>query len=264
VRWAAALVALAACQEGHAPGPAAVTQPRNPDAIGAATRCRRAMDSAPNLNPADVQRVVTGACADVYVERRCRDAWADTTAAATVKLQHILADCTQAYCAILPAPKPARCSDSTADPRPLWAAIHLLDLGAQGAAILDAPTTKPPTPLPKPTPQTDDVTWRIPIITITADAVALDWRPPHGADERALSLPIAQWDCAKLKEQLALEVTRTWPTTVRPTRSKQLVLAADAKAPYATVLKVADCAQDRGGPRQLYPDVTLTVDNKAP
>jgi hypothetical protein len=253
VKWIAAVVAIAACQQGSERAPAALTPPRHPDAIGAATRCHRALASARQIEPAEVQRAITSACAEIFVERRCRDAWADQSGPATQKLPRILAECVAAYCPLLPAPQPARCTDASADPRPLWAAIHRFDLGTDAAAILDDPAP-PPARTP---PRADDVTWRVPIVTITKDAITLDWRPPRGDDERALSLPIARWDCAELKEQLALEVTRTWPETVRPTRSKQLLLAADRDAPVPIVSQVTDCVQDRTGVRQLYPDVTL-------
>jgi hypothetical protein len=120
------------------------------------------------------------------------------------------------------------------------------------------PIDRPPAPTQQP-PPSSSVRWRVPILAITKDAIELAWRPPQGADEVALHTPLASWDCAPLRDALAAEVAKTWPNTVRPSRSKQLLISADAAAPYAVVLKVMDCAQGATGARELYPDVMLTT-----
>jgi hypothetical protein len=234
---------------------------RHPGAVAAAQRCAHVFDTLDDIEPEERQRAIANACADVVVEKPCHDEFLAYETPPAQRIEKLVDTCAHAYCPILPDPKPARCTDPSGDVAAFWHAVHLFDLGPEATAILDAARSpSPPAPAPQPRlPRPDDVTWRIPIITVTKDAITLAWRPPQGADQVALAAPVASFDCAELREQLALEVMHTWPNTVRPTRSKQLLLSADAAAPYDTVLKVMDCANDRSGPRQLYPDVALSV-----
>ena len=127
----------------------------------------------------------------------------------------------------------------------------------------DPPPPPPPprvdVPVAKPPPDPKAVRWRVPLVIITRDTIELDWRPPSGADQEAWRAPLASWTCAPLRDALAAEVAKTWPNTVRPGRSKQLLISADAAAPYAVVLKVMECVQGATGARDLYPDVMLTT-----
>ncbi len=237
---------------------------RHPGAVAAAQRCAHVFDTLDDIEPENRQRAIADACADVVVEKPCHDEFKAYDTPPEERIAKLVETCARAYCPILPAPKPARCTDPGADAAAFWHAVHLFDLGPEATAILDAakpatPAAPAPAPAPQRLPRPDAVTWRIPIVTITKDTITLAWRPPQGDDQIALTMPLAQWSCAKLREQLALEVMSTWRDTVRPTRSKQLLLSADPAAPDQVTFDVMSCANDRSGPRQLYPDVTLSV-----
>ena len=248
----ALVVIVAACNQ-------AAPKQRHPGAVAAAQRCAHVFDTLEDIEPEERQRAIANACADVVVEKPCHDEFLAYETPPEQRIEKLVDTCARAYCPILPDPKPMRCTDPSGDVGSFWHAVHLFDLGPDATAILDAAKSLAPARAPAPARTLDSVSWRIPLITITKDAITLAWRPPQGADQIAITQPIASFDCAKLREQLALEVLHTWRDTVRPTRSKQLLLSADAAAPYDTVLKVTDCANDRSGPRQLYPDVTLSV-----
>ena len=250
---AIAIVVAAACNQ-------AAPKERHPGAIAAAQRCAHVFDTLDDIEPEDRQRAIADACADVVVEKPCHDEFRNYDTPPEQRIAKLVDACARAYCPILPAPKPARCTDPSGDLASFWHAVHLFDLGPEATAILDAARPPaPPAPLPQSVPRPDDVTWRIPILTITKDTITLAWRPPQGADQVALTMPVASFDCGKLREQLVLEVMKTWRDSVRPTRSKQLLLAADPAAPDKVTFAVMSCANDRSGPRQLYPDVTLSV-----
>ena len=254
MRWACALAVIAACSQRDAAKPGA----RHPDPIGAAKRCAKAIESSGEMNVADRQRAIVDACAPTIVERACRDAFASTHSPAAGGIAIVMDACTAAYCPQLPAPKPARCTDPNGDIRAFWSAAHTFDLGPEATAILEAAPRDLDLPKPPPLPS-QQVSWRVPIVTITPDDVTLDWRAPDGGTERAVAIPFARWDCTPLRDALANEVVKTWPNTVRPTRSKQLLLVADKDATYEIVLKVMKCVEDRTGVRQLYPDVMLST-----
>jgi hypothetical protein len=237
---------------------------RHPGAVAAARRCAHVFETLDDIEPDDRQRAIANACADVVVEKACHDEFAAFDTPPDQRIAKLLEVCTRAYCPILPAPKPARCTDPDGGVPEFWHAVHLFDLGAEATAILDAtqPARLPEPPPPHDLPRlpSEAVTWRIPIITITKDTITLAWRPPDGGpDVVVLAQPAVEFDCGKLREQLALEVMKTWRDTVRPTRSKQLLLSTTPAAPDRATFAVMDCANDRSGPRQLYPDVTLSV-----
>jgi len=259
-RVAAIAIVIAACSQHE-------SRARLPDPMEAARRCAKALNDASTSDPALHQRTIVDGCRETIVEPVCRDAWgAYATTPPAERAHYLLVKCAEAYCAKLPEPRPQAClgiadrADAVlVQGRELWHAIHLFDLGKDATALIEAvPEHVVQVPAPTQLPS-QSVSWRIPLVTITTDAVTLEWRAPDGGTERALAIPLAQFDCKPLRDALANEVVRTWPNTVRPTRSKQLLLVADKDAIYETVLKVWKCAEDRTGVRQLYPDVTFST-----
>jgi hypothetical protein len=250
----AVAIAVTACNQ-HEPAH------RHPNAAAAADRCAHLYNQLDDIEPEQRQQAIATACADVVVEKRCHDELLAFDTPPDQRIAKLLDACTAAYCPILPDPKPARCTDPNGDGAGFWHAVHLFDLGPEATKILDdakpAPVALPAKGPALPSPE--DVTWRVPIIATTKDAITLSWRAPDGKDTVALTTPVASFDCTKLREQLVLEVMHTWRDTVRPTRSKQLLLSAASDAPDKVVFDIMSCVNDRSGPRQLYPDVTLSV-----
>jgi len=148
-----------------------------------------------------------------------------------------------------------------------WAAVALVGACVAGCGK-DDPTpveSKPPVVAsdaagsrPARRPAEDE--WRIPLAHVSRDAVELSWRTADGGDQVAVRVPVEGFACAPIVAALAAEVDRQWPRpsrTVRPTRSKQMVVAADADAPNPVVFRLMDCLRGPTGGRDLYPDVTL-------
>ena len=87
------------------------------------------------------------ACASLYVEARCRNA---QVKAGELKVhefaRHIMQECSQAYCPILPQPKPQACAENSQQSLDSWAelrvAIHRFDLGQAYAHSLQSRLAK--------------------------------------------------------------------------------------------------------------------------
>jgi hypothetical protein len=128
---------------------------------------------------------------------------------------------------------------------------------------VDAAVAMAPLPPPGTATGTRAVRWRVPLVLVAAAQLELDWRAPDGATEVGLTLPLTGppggFDCAPLQAALAAEIERTWPRTVRPSRSKQLVISATSDARNPDVFHAMDCVRATVGGRDLYPDAMLAT-----
>jgi hypothetical protein len=88
--------------------------------------------------------MMSSACADLFVEARCRDAWKNTGDVNPAdRIGTLIRECSAAYCPLLADPKPALCTSSPRElgmveaqqqqHKTMWAElirrIQILDLG---------------------------------------------------------------------------------------------------------------------------------------
>ena len=89
------------------------TRGRHPNATGAIQQCQQALQASATVNPADRPRIVSSACAGLFVEARCRSAWENSaTVSPSEQIGHLISECRAAYCPLLNEPKPDLCSSS--------------------------------------------------------------------------------------------------------------------------------------------------------
>lgn len=115
----------------------------------AIAHCRAGAQRAEGATSSERFAIVAEACAGIFAERGCRDAWlAAAKADPTSKISGIVKGCRAAYCPVLPAPKPVLCEarfEGGGGPSELWkhwpdffAAMLERDLGADRVAAREA------------------------------------------------------------------------------------------------------------------------------
>jgi hypothetical protein len=232
---------------------------------------------AQEANPAERSALLSTACASLFVEKQCRDAWETADVLPSERIRYQMKECRAAYCPLLPEPKPRLCAAqlgarraSPAEERErsaMWAEllqrIRVFDLGEEASFPLDAPGAGlPATPPPSPKAAvfgTRRGDWRTPVLMLSRRELVLRWRPPgdKGPDEVGLVVPRREvdsqltststeppWDCGRLNAALLAEVVARWPDAAsRPDASEEILLSADPSMRYAEIVDLMDCVR---------------------
>jgi hypothetical protein len=242
-----ALLVVASCARESRPG-------RHPDRAGAVQRCKKGYgDAASAASPKERTAIIWSACAGLYLESTCRDAFANVmTVLPHERSAYLTGACRDAYCPLLDEPKPSLCSmerhpfeERGALFAELLRRVHILELGEDAAEELRIAAwsnSRLPDPPPPATPSAVTPTWPTPVVGITSALITLSWKSPAG-DIGPAALEVAPSDvCATLGSALETEVATRWPRAVdRPEASHELLLVVHPDVPYRDVLTVMEC-----------------------
>ena len=277
MRWLwLALVALASTSTA-APR---TTQRSAEERSRAIARCQAAFGKLPDTDPAAKAAMVSVGCSELYVEKRCREAWTNFDVPPSKRLGFIVGECRAAYCPLL-APKPLLCTADLAaldvgDRLRLWSALQTAiferDLGADEVRALGQVLAKLNLPLgaavPK-VPADGPVRLELPavvvdlVVRVTKKSVSLYSRSgTDGTEAKPLMILRAlprkpggpDFNYPALKDALHELVARRWPDPQkRPEASRELTLLVDQEVSFTVVKELLDAA------REAFPNVVFAV-----
>jgi hypothetical protein len=226
-------------------------------------KCRAGLLEAAKAEPGSRSVVLSSACADLYVEPGCRNAWVHAGHVdPAARINRLIVACRDAYCPKLSQPKPALCAmnlgpEANAATRQerwshwpeLQAAIFARDLGpdyATDLARIFAGLTNPislnvPVNV-TPEPSRDELGL---IIELTADRMLVYSKTGKAGTREKPRLSAKRggsgYDHAALKRTLAQIVAENWPRPgERPKATQSVIVKAAPSIAYEQFIQVID------------------------
>ncbi len=248
----------------------------------AVAHCQAAFKKLPDTEPAAKATMVAVGCSELYIEKRCQEAWRNINVPPSKRIGYVIGECRAAYCPLL-ASKPALCTAdfSTLDLSArlqLWAALQRAiferDLGPEETAVLGQALSKlnlplnvvPTAPVDGPIRLEVDRDSAVKgvdlVLRVTKKSVSLYSRSgAEGTEQKPILIlrplthrPGPEFDYGALRVALQTLVARRWPDhAARPEATRELALVVDKEVSFAVVKELLDAA------REPFPNVVFMV-----